>query len=401
MNAKPKIDAMEALKDIRAGVDDLTLMKKYNLSVKGLQSLLKKLAGTGILKQLNATQLVADIHAGLNDFQLMEKHGLSAKGLQNVLDQLVVEGLIKESDIETRPDMSDETVDVRKDMLELDLDMDVDVRSGPIEVGPVDTLWECPSCGQSQTTEFDECPACGIVVSKYLKKKARETAGSTDLLEIETYFRDAKPAAPPSCAGAEGSDPEKPSFVQGYYEESAARMGEREEALKQEETGNEAFKKYVEPLRQVVKTLTGVKTKVEIDATLQEAQINELEEKLEQRIEQTKETRDYVESLAGIADKLGKQIEALRSDEEFWGDEILVKDKRRQALEEMAAKLGQDVAAAERIVEQQEKELAELVEDVKRWKVEIEQLEGQTAGLLELIDLIVEQCGVLEVEDAR
>jgi len=36
--AKPMIDARQALEDIRAGMDDSALMKKYSLSAKGLQT---------------------------------------------------------------------------------------------------------------------------------------------------------------------------------------------------------------------------------------------------------------------------------------------------------------------------------------------------------------------------
>lgn len=49
--AKAAIDAQSAADDVRAGLDDATLMKKYGLSARGLQSLLRKLMSAGILSQ--------------------------------------------------------------------------------------------------------------------------------------------------------------------------------------------------------------------------------------------------------------------------------------------------------------------------------------------------------------
>lgn len=48
---KPVINALNAVLDIRAGMDDAGLMKKYNISFKGLQSLFKKLVVSGGLTQ--------------------------------------------------------------------------------------------------------------------------------------------------------------------------------------------------------------------------------------------------------------------------------------------------------------------------------------------------------------
>jgi putative two-component system response regulator len=48
---KPVINALNAVLDIREGMDDAGLMKKYNISFKGLESLLKKLFASGALTQ--------------------------------------------------------------------------------------------------------------------------------------------------------------------------------------------------------------------------------------------------------------------------------------------------------------------------------------------------------------
>lgn len=46
---KPIIDARQAIQDIRAGMDDAALMRKYRLSARGLQSLYTKLLESGFL----------------------------------------------------------------------------------------------------------------------------------------------------------------------------------------------------------------------------------------------------------------------------------------------------------------------------------------------------------------
>lgn len=66
---KSTIEANQAADDIRNGLDDAALMKKYGLSARGLQSLFKKLVSAGVLKESEiqtrtsetATSLVVDI----------------------------------------------------------------------------------------------------------------------------------------------------------------------------------------------------------------------------------------------------------------------------------------------------------------------------------------------------
>jgi len=49
--AKPVIKASDAVICIRCGMDDAALMKRYNISAKGLQSLLRKLIGAGLITE--------------------------------------------------------------------------------------------------------------------------------------------------------------------------------------------------------------------------------------------------------------------------------------------------------------------------------------------------------------
>jgi competence protein ComGC len=52
--AKRTINAKEILADIKAGMNDASLMEKYELSEKSLQSVFKKLIDAGHLKQKQA-----------------------------------------------------------------------------------------------------------------------------------------------------------------------------------------------------------------------------------------------------------------------------------------------------------------------------------------------------------
>jgi hypothetical protein len=134
---KPTLDAKQVLDDVRAGLDDAALMDKYNLSIKGLHSLLEKMVTAGALnesaiwisrsareaasqpaeREVSAKLVVADIRAGVADSQLMAKYRLSAKGLQNLFEQLMAAGLIKDSDLEQGNPPMEHTVELGEDVL--------------------------------------------------------------------------------------------------------------------------------------------------------------------------------------------------------------------------------------------------------------------------------------------
>ncbi|MGO9121872.1 MAG: hypothetical protein ACLQPD_30205 [Desulfomonilaceae bacterium] len=49
--AKPEIYAKEILSDVRSGMDDVNLMHKYKVTVKGLDSVFRKLLAAGVISQ--------------------------------------------------------------------------------------------------------------------------------------------------------------------------------------------------------------------------------------------------------------------------------------------------------------------------------------------------------------
>jgi uncharacterized protein (DUF433 family) len=86
--AKPVVDARQVLEDIREGMDDSSLMKKYNLSAKGLADLFRQLSAFGLIRWLNAQDVISDIRKGMSDEELIEKYKLSWIGLERLFAEL-------------------------------------------------------------------------------------------------------------------------------------------------------------------------------------------------------------------------------------------------------------------------------------------------------------------------
>ncbi len=252
---KPMIDAKGALDALRSGMSDSELMEKYNLSARGLESLLKKLVKAGAITldelesrmpefvrqvslapdvkpaqtqgvhTISAKDAVMDVKSGLSDTALMMKYRLSARGLEHLFEQLLSAGLVDRNDIERRLMSSDSTVDVRDLQKELSLepeqapstkapqaqahgtstdrtDATVELNVPPnsdaasdsktIEIsrgrkrrdGPDATVelkamppeaeaWRCPACDRPQPHPYDECPVCGVIVAKFLRKQQK------------------------------------------------------------------------------------------------------------------------------------------------------------------------------------------------------------------------------------
>jgi hypothetical protein len=107
MAAKVRIKAGDAVRDIRAGMTDSELMEKYGLSAKGLHSLVLKLLevkaitpaeikqrradyhDTTVIQQIDENDYIEDIRSGMPDSELMKKYGLSSDGLRRVFQTLI------------------------------------------------------------------------------------------------------------------------------------------------------------------------------------------------------------------------------------------------------------------------------------------------------------------------
>lgn len=131
---KKVVDAAEALQCIKAGMDDEAIMAKFEISQRGLTSLLYKLASSGAISQaeldaravvrqveeepvngptespvatliqmgVDQDAMLKDIRAGLDDIALMEKYALSGEALQAIFEELLAHGYLVPSDLEER-----------------------------------------------------------------------------------------------------------------------------------------------------------------------------------------------------------------------------------------------------------------------------------------------------------
>jgi len=94
-----KLSQKEVLQDIRSGMDETALRKKYNLSVNGLRNLYDMLIAAKLLgpdlkpvpRKLNISDIVADIGAGKSKSELMKKYGLSEDMLRLVSRKILAE----------------------------------------------------------------------------------------------------------------------------------------------------------------------------------------------------------------------------------------------------------------------------------------------------------------------
>ncbi len=62
--------------------------------------------------KINAKEVLNDIHSGLDDASLMEKYQLSANHLQNLFKKLVQAGVLQQSELDSRSPMFEGTVEV-------------------------------------------------------------------------------------------------------------------------------------------------------------------------------------------------------------------------------------------------------------------------------------------------
>ena len=131
---KKVVEAAEALQCIRAGMDDATIMAKFDITPRGLRSLVQKLVASGALSQselderaeeeasqpepphgpadspvatlvqmgVDQDTILKDIKSGLDDIALMEKFALSGEALQAIFEELLTQGYLGPPDLEER-----------------------------------------------------------------------------------------------------------------------------------------------------------------------------------------------------------------------------------------------------------------------------------------------------------
>ena len=153
-----KIVAEHSAEDVKGGMDDASLMEKYGISPRGLQSLFRKLIAAGLLERadlesryatssgfvvvdvdrfagsgerhvstqagpvepgvgpasehtvISARDALAAMRGGMDDASLMRKYDISSLGLQSLFSQLMAAGLLTEAEVEERAAKSEESL---------------------------------------------------------------------------------------------------------------------------------------------------------------------------------------------------------------------------------------------------------------------------------------------------
>jgi len=93
-----RLSAKEIIQDILSGMDETTLRKKYQLSLKGLETLYQKLIAAGLLgkarqltpRKINLLALLADIRAGMSQSDLLKKYDISESVFRQLSKKLLV-----------------------------------------------------------------------------------------------------------------------------------------------------------------------------------------------------------------------------------------------------------------------------------------------------------------------
>ena len=106
-----------------------------------------------VKRKLSAKQILADIRSGMDAPALKKEHSLSDKSFEYVLRQLSAAGLLTQDELRR-----------------------LEPRSGsakPSREPPAWPQWRCPACNAPQAAAVPECPACGVVVAKFVARQGR------------------------------------------------------------------------------------------------------------------------------------------------------------------------------------------------------------------------------------
>jgi hypothetical protein len=106
-------------------------------------------------KTLNAKEVLDDIKAGMDDATLMGKYQLSEKGMQSLFKKLVEGGMLEQEELEKRTPALEE---------------ELQRRTAPEKAA--EGTWICPICGNPQNTHYDKCPECSVIAARFQEKIA-------------------------------------------------------------------------------------------------------------------------------------------------------------------------------------------------------------------------------------
>jgi uncharacterized protein (TIGR00266 family) len=110
------------------------------------------------MKSIKAADFVNDIRSGMSDSDIRKKYQLSDHTLRMFLEKAVRSGLLTDSEVTARNNAG--------------LVGPQESEEAPVELIE-DVVHKCPACGVPQQKKFEECPQCGVIVAKYEQKQLR------------------------------------------------------------------------------------------------------------------------------------------------------------------------------------------------------------------------------------
>lgn len=97
-------------------------------------------------KTISLKSILHDLQMEMDESEIKRKYGLNDRSYQLVIERLSERGLLKRDHQDDTPKSDSEQEHGRPE--------------DPI-------LRRCPACGMAQAQEYDECPHCGVIVSKF------------------------------------------------------------------------------------------------------------------------------------------------------------------------------------------------------------------------------------------
>jgi len=223
---KRKVSAKALVEDIRSGMSDLELMKKYDLSSERLQTLFKQLLDRGLAtepelygrssdlsitvavnssadeestaktedekqaqagisshktkRKVSGKELLADIRSGMSDPEFMQKYRTTAEGLQGLFTKLMARGYVCQAELDLRRVAVDGIVHMtrhREDEAALPLD-DL-VNSQPKESDTTRTADHLPP---QDSSSYQSCAPTAEGINTFIGRASTATGGMAVVL---------------------------------------------------------------------------------------------------------------------------------------------------------------------------------------------------------------------------
>lgn len=142
-------------------------------------------------REVSAKEVLKDLRSGMPQDGMMRKYRLSAKGLANLFEQLVGAGLIAESELD-QGSLLENTVELTEEGVgEVMVKETTRGEEDTLEPSPTERreptapeepvasdsgttpTWQCPACNELVSGETDQCPKCGTLIAQFLAEQEK------------------------------------------------------------------------------------------------------------------------------------------------------------------------------------------------------------------------------------